>query len=144
MNTTTKSFPRHLLRGIYWTFEKKYRSKERFNSDVDKMQRETLLFLQNIDQVPSKKIGNWRPEKLILNSNKANIKYYSEEEENYKIIELESETAEGFTQTDLLYQINNGLSEILCDSDHRYFEGLRLVRSKKASQLPTYELELGS
>ena|SRR6218665_860829 len=57
---------------------------------------------------------------------------------------LKPDNGKHFTNVELLYKINNEVTQKLTDLDKHYFEGLRLLRKSENGKPAVYALNLGS
>jgi len=127
-------FPPVILKEIAWSFTNTtYNSVDQFNEEVKQYQLD--IFQED----------RWQPENVVLNSPRFLMEYEfwtDEGDEQVETVEVTSNKPH-FTAGELLFEIHNLLAEKYL-GDHVFFEGLNYSEEGAATDLPKYELRLGS
>jgi len=134
MDTST-SVPVELLSDVPWSFSgQPHSSCEAFSVAIGE-------YLSRIGQS-----GVWNPDALVLAQPKVLVTYscWRGDEEFDPVVELTSEGVAGFTASELLFKLHNAVLGDMAETDHHFFEGLRLNSKPVGEVPPLYIVQQGS
>lgn len=126
--------PDELLWGISWSFRgHEFADRDTFYTAVE-------------DYQDVGNLGCWRPSDVVLRAPRVNIcpDVHWSPSDNHPTAEFVADNGESFTAGELLFKIHNRFVVELNQMDHKYFEGLSLDEDDEFSEIPLYNLDLGS
>jgi hypothetical protein len=88
----------------------------------------------------------WRPAACAIPRSRVRVCYLAPEggERGDRFVDLECDDGRWFTAAELLFKLNNAITESLRDADHCFLEGLSLDPQTEGRAVPVYGLWLGS
>ncbi len=128
-----------IMKGILWSFNKKYTTMHDFIKDLLKYNKSILDEHFHFDF-----------NRKVIDFSEVIIQYnYWDKEINDLLepdFELKADNNNFFTQGELLYKVNNIVSEKLSEMDNKFFEGFQLYRGVNPNypNIPLYFLLQGS
>jgi len=142
------SAPQKIADKVYWSFFEYYDTKEEFEKDFIAYNKEMAEFSSSSKKIP------FELDDIVFDEQKMVVQFIlRDEREQYdKQILLETTNPEGFTMSEMMYQINNKTIKDneegydLSEQDMHFFEGLEYLTDDDPDypQTKVYFMVLGS
>jgi hypothetical protein len=127
-----EDLPRKVLAGLSWAFGgPTFPSRGEFDAAV---------------RASAHDEDTWAPDEVVIPRPHVKVMYITwvGDEQVEPEVDLTTDDGGPFTAGELMFKLHNAITAAVSNIDHRYFEGLTLMRAVDPNEVPLYHLRQGN